>query len=1339
MERRTKYLLLILSTILVGCSGMRQAATRNQPLDSAALLQMTSHSWDQEGRADFLFPEFSKLKESLTNPFDTGFDNNLAFKMSIGMDQGINQEGNVAVEETPEVLTTTEQSTATEQTTEIPVETALEGQIPETTAESVVELSGELTSLEETVVPSEQASNVTQEEELYEWMYVLECEEETSEGWITETIPVQEKCANGTSIEDIIQNAANSDSNLILDLGNETNESCIAQPLPAGETTEEVTEVEVTETCTNGTSIEAAISNMTVNDDLTLVTDEGDNTTCLNQPSFPEETAEEVTEEEMTETCSNKTSIEEVIGNMTTNDDLTLVTGEESPACENQSPPPEETVEETTEEETPEEVAEEATETIEEVVENEYPVTSENVTCLNDQPPQPVVETIVEEVTVCCTNESSIEFVIQEMFANDDLTLVTEAQSGLVGPVGLESRELVSNLTCRNDQPYRPLEIMEEVTEVCIEEEQAEEEAEKQLEEATEEIPPTEEIVEEETPVTIPEPEVEEEEVEATTEAEENQEQVEEEEVSEGETCNQYGNSIEEIIDNMYSDSNLRLVTGENETCGESQPVPPEQSEEETTEITQPTVPQEEETAEETIVIKEEEEETPEEVIPYVEEAEVTEETTEIIPPTEETVEVIEEAPEIIPQPEIEAGEISEETIVTEEAEVAEQIVPYLPVEEVTEETTERIPLAEETVEVVEETVELVEETPVIIPPIEEVVEVIEETPEIIPQPEIEAGEISEETIVIEEETAEIIVPYLPVEEAIEETTEIIPPTEETVEVIEETTEIIPPTEETVEVIEEIPEVVLPIEEVVEVIEETPEIIPQPEVVVEEESTEETTEIILPVEETEETVEKSCFDQDISMKPYDENYVPAQDATTYTDSTLTLREKIIFANALKSEDHETIELLENPASSALKFNKADLTSLGLTITDDDNYAYSLEMPWNGTFSLTYFVPINKISNNVQPIFSTNQFVVTASYNDPYITYTVSTETDTALTFTIENQSPDYDWWSTLSSEEKAGIFDNYIGQKVDLLFSGHDCWLSVTGVNDVHETSDTWSCLQPNVLQNSEVDVQDSKIRDHFGRFKLGFDGLVNQTVGDITVSNVYLIGTLRQLHIFRANLTVGETSNGFTSESCEIGWDWGKLSTLPPTVDSICSLRKYIKTCQLANLSSYGPIGVIDLSHAFKYLPEYVECGNVGDSSEGQSVRTHICSNYEIYAESQSIEYTTLKANSSLTFFDLIALSSDSDRANLAVDILGAAKHGKLYLVAEKFSRLRSVIPANFPIRKVNDVDFKFTLNILSYANEVLNADGSTILIKVGLKLRLFTSNTIDISFMIGRGNNFL
>ena len=461
----------------------------------------------------------------------------------------------------------------------------------------------------------------------------------------------------------------------------------------------------------------------------------------------------------------------------------------------------------------------------------------------------------------------------------------------------------------------------------------------------------------------------------------------------------------------------------------------------------------------------------------------------------------------------------------------------------------------------------------------------------------------------------------------------------------------------------------------------------------------------------------------------------------YNNNTITIIEGLIFLNALTSSNHQTIQAIggNNPVT----VNTGSLTSNGLSASASGNTVYAAELPWKGTFSVNVWFDRDVCDENIElTIYSCTHFAVVAVVNQGAATvqYKVKDATNNVvITIDVDVQSPNTTWWTQLTGDDRDNFFESFIPHKVELGFSGRDCWLTVVSVNNQVVESGVWGCLVPDSEVVTNIGTNnDIEIRDHFGTFNLGYNSLTKSTnpQGAVTISYVYLVaGVVETLGVCAPQIVAAPYNNltqidADDQVTCRVAFDWSRVSLLPN--GSNCEAVG--PNCQ------YGYFQTIQYSHSLLYVPLYQECGTVTPIADDVAVKTHICS--ECGALISGTPTCTGDGNkTSIGLLDLVVLAASFEEYNPTVDFVSNSSIN-LYLVADYQAGVRSVMTPTLPssgLSSIAQLNLSFTFSVVSFPSEALNGDNEDPAAEVVLNIRLFGQETISIVLLVKAEGNII
>ena len=484
---------------------------------------------------------------------------------------------------------------------------------------------------------------------------------------------------------------------------------------------------------------------------------------------------------------------------------------------------------------------------------------------------------------------------------------------------------------------------------------------------------------------------------------------------------------------------------------------------------------------------------------------------------------------------------------------------------------------------------------------------------------------------------------------------------------------------------------------------------------------------------------EACFANDTQEIPYDgdvDNYKTG-------DNLITIIKGLIYFNELTQDSHQTVYLIDHDSYDPVHINAGSLSAVGLSATDNSNFAYSPELPWEGHFSVNLWIPRGQ-SDKTLNVFSTEHFAVTVAITEGSLNYRVADQSgQTVASVPVTLDQPTTAWWA--GAEGRDALLDAYIPQKVELGFEGSDCWLTVVSINNEVFESEVWGCLVPdsaiisNLASDSFVDI-----RNHLGAVHLGHNTLANTHNPDdaLYISNVYLVGGKDEsLRILAPKMVAkpfnADVQNNTAEGLCDPAFDWdrvsilpageGALSGLPGTGSSSCS--------NIFGTSTHGQtLKGVQYSHAFKYIPQYSICGTVAQKAGDLALKTHIC---DRVAVDSRLEITGTSLNFNL--YDFVAYSSNFEDYNPTITVTGSSP--SISLVADNEASVRAVITPDVSVETVSTVSLQLEFKVVSFPWIIYNAIHADPTVEIVINARIFGQKTISASFFIKReatGDNF-
>jgi len=436
--------------------------------------------------------------------------------------------------------------------------------------------------------------------------------------------------------------------------------------------------------------------------------------------------------------------------------------------------------------------------------------------------------------------------------------------------------------------------------------------------------------------------------------------------------------------------------------------------------------------------------------------------------------------------------------------------------------------------------------------------------------------------------------------------------------------------------------------------------------------------------------------------------------------TVYIREKVILHNRFISADYNTTILLNGSGSSKyFNYSYSDVSTFGMSINSGKSSVYSQELPWNGTFSVSYMASQGDLqaAGAFYSIYSNDQFSVTVVYSNGGLVYRIMSAGNLVDTIPVTIPTPNSTWWPFLTGDDRNRLFNSYFVQKVDLSFSGRDCWISVVSHNDLEFTSKTWSCLQAHRAVNQEISSQDIQVRSHFGKFVFGYDTNTNSSGSNqrIFIGNVYMAGNLNRVSALRLNLIADQLATKLPQSQCQVAYDWNKLSDVSTN-----------------GCASYGQFNAIPLSHSFLHTPNFYDCGAVQAANNESSVKIHLCNPHPTTTDVSNVNLA--KTRTQLSFNDVISRVTNFEGYNPVVTFDNSNNISSLYLLADKQSGFRTLLTPSFTATNQITIGLSFNLNISSFPTTVLNAINSSITVRVIVRQRFLGQDNIEAVFDIAR-----
>ena len=475
-----------------------------------------------------------------------------------------------------------------------------------------------------------------------------------------------------------------------------------------------------------------------------------------------------------------------------------------------------------------------------------------------------------------------------------------------------------------------------------------------------------------------------------------------------------------------------------------------------------------------------------------------------------------------------------------------------------------------------------------------------------------------------------------------------------------------------------------------------------------------------------------CYSNDTHLDDYQE---PSNYNYSSTDNVITIVEGLIFFNPLIQNNYQTVQVLSETNPVTVK--ETACSANGLSATDASNTIYSPELPWAGTFSVNVLFDRDACDEDVEiTVYSTAYFAVTAVLAEEAASVqwnVLDTSGNVVASVEADVQNPNSNFWPQLTDDDRDDFFNSYVPQKVELGFNGRDCWLSIVGTNNQVSESGVWGCLIPTT--ESCVDIgsnDDIEIRNHFGTFTLGYNALTNAAnpKGALYISYAYLVaggdqtlGVLAQ-EIAAAAYNPDVQISASDDVTCVVTFDWGRVSLLPAG-----------SSCQTVNAASqYGSFQAVQYSHSLQYIPQYQYCGTVTPIADDVAIKSHICS------ECGSLIVGTPAVNAagsttSLSLIDFVVLAASYEEYNPTV-VINSRSDADLYLVADHESGIRTVVAPTVSggLQSIASINIQFTLAVVSFPADVLNAVNANPLAEIVLNIRPFGQQTVSIVFYVNR-----